>query len=205
MFKIQTRFKTGPINIPSHEEIRSCHRCRLHVERSLPVVGEGSLNASVVFIGEAPGRNEDRTGRPFVGAAGQVLNQMLEHIGLERDEVYITNVVKCRPPGNRQPLADEVNASTPFLDRQLETIKPPILVPMGNSATGYTMKRFGLKERSIGQIHGRSFATETPWGSTIIFPLYHPATMLYNKGMERFLLADFESLKELLTEKNTGW
>lgn len=184
-----------------YTQVHSCRRCRLHAERNIPVVGEGFLSSPIVFIGEAPGRKEDKTGRPFVGAAGQVLNKMLEHIGLERNEVYITNVVKCRPPGNRQPSTDEVEACTPFLDRQLETIKPLILAPMGNSATGYTMKRFGLKERSIGQIHGRKFAVKAPWGSTIIFPLYHPATMLYNQSMERVLLADFESLKELLTEK----
>lgn len=180
------------------EEVRGCRLCALSEGRLNPVVGEGSLDSPVVFVGEGPGRKEDETGRPFVGSAGRLLDTLLSHIGLGRSEVYITNVVKCRPPGNRRPKSGEVRSCTPYLDEQLAVISPRVIAPMGNSATSHMLRRFGLGRASIGEIHGRPFEVEAPWGRAVLFPLYHPAAVLYNRGLEAELIEDFESLKELL-------
>lgn len=162
-------------------------------------MGEGNLNATVAFIGEAPGRREDETGRPFVGAAGRLLDCLLSNIGLGRGDVYIGNVLKCRPPNNRRPLLEEARACAPHLDRQLEIIEPRVIAPMGNSAIGHLMRRFGLTPAYIGRIHGRHFEAETSWGLVTIAPLYHPAAALYNIDLERVLKEDFESLRILLS------
>lgn len=161
-------------------------------------MGEGNIESPLAFVGEAPGRKEDETGRPFVGSAGKLLDQLLSHIGLDRSEVYITNVVKCRPPGNRRPKSGEVRSCTPYLDEQLTAISPRVIAPMGNSAAAYLLRRFGLERASIGEIHGRAFDVEAPWGRAVLFPLYHPAAVLYNRGLEAELTEDFESLKALL-------
>ncbi len=180
------------------EEVRGCRLCALSEGRLNPVVGEGSLDSPVVFVGEGPGRKEDETGRPFVGSAGRLLDKLLSHIGLGRSKVYITNVVKCRPPGNRRPKSGEVRSCTPYLDEQLAIISPRGIAPMGNSATSHMLRRFGLGRASIGEIHGRPFEVEAPWGRAVLFPLYHPAAVLYNRGLEAELIEDFKSLKELL-------
>ena len=180
------------------EEVRGCRLCALSEGRLNPVVGEGSLDSPVVFVGEGPGRKEDETGRPFVGSAGRLLDKLLSHIGLDRSEVYITNVVKCRPPGNRRPKSGEVRSCTPYLDEQLTVISPRVIAPMGNSATSHMLRTFGLGRSSIGEIHGRPLEAEAPWGRAVLFPLYHPAAVLYNRGLEAELIEDFESLKELL-------
>jgi DNA polymerase len=112
--------------------------------------------------------------------------------------VYITNVVKCRPPRNRRPKSGEVRSCTPYLDEQLAVISPQVIAPMGNSATSHMLRRFGLGRASIGEIHGRPFEVEAPWGRVVLFPLYHPAAVLYNRGLEAELIEDFESLKDLL-------
>lgn len=179
-------------------EVLNCRRCRLCNGRRNPVVGEGDVEASVVFVGEAPGHWEDKMGRPFVGSAGRLLDRLLGHVGLERSKVYITNVVKCRPPENRRPRSDEIGACTPFLEEQLEIIAPRILAPMGNSATGYMMKWLNLGHSSMGDAHGRKVPAKAPWGRVIIFPLYHPAAALYDRNLETEMMADFESLRRLL-------
>jgi len=180
------------------EEVRGCRRCGLHAGRRNPVVGEGSLDATAVFIGEAPGRREDETGRPFVGAAGRLLDRLLLHIGLGRGEVFIGNVVKCRPPNNRRPRAEEIRACAPYLERQLEIIEPRVIAPMGNSALGHLMRRFGLTPAPIGEAHGRQTEVEAPWGRVTLFPLYHPAAALYLNDLEGVLERDMESLGRLL-------
>lgn len=172
--------------------------CALSEGRLNPVVGEGSLDSLVVFVGEGPGRKEDETGRPFVGSAGKLLDQLLAHIGLDRSEVYITNVVKCRPPGNRRPKSGEVRSCTPYLEEQLTVISPRVIAPMGNSAAGHLLKMYDLERASIGEIHGRPFNVEVQWGSVTVFPLYHPAAVLYNRELEAELKMDFEALSELL-------
>ncbi|UCD45078.1 MAG: uracil-DNA glycosylase [Candidatus Bathyarchaeota archaeon] len=177
------------------EEVRSCTCCRLCEERENPVVGGGSLDSPLVLVGEAPGRREDEQGKPFVGSAGKLLDQILKKVGIQRDEIFITNVVKCRPPGNRRPRAQEVEACSRHMAAILGIVAPKVIAPMGNSSTGYFMKRFGLRRSNISDVHGRPFPVETDWGSVVLFPLYHPAAVLYNRGLEAELLVDFQRLK----------
>lgn len=180
------------------EEVSNCQLCGLCEGRQNPVLGEGNLDAKVMFIGEGPGRKEDELGRPFVGAAGKVLDRLLVHIGLGREYVYIGNVVKCRPPNNRRPSSREIEACTPHLERQLGIIEPRIITLMGNSAIHHLMKRFGLKLLPIGEVHGKPFEVEAPWGRVILFPMYHPAAAIYRRQLERVLEEDFESLKRIM-------
>jgi len=180
------------------EEIADCSRCGLCAERRNPVPGEGDLSSPVVFIGEAPGRKEDEMGRPFVGSAGKMLDSLLSHVGLEREQVYVTNVVKCRPPGNRRPLKGEIRECTRYLNEQLMILTPRVLAPMGNSAAGHVLRRFQLERSSIGEIHGRRFDVDAPWGRVAVYPFYHPAAVLYNRKLEPELRKDFEGLLELL-------
>lgn len=181
-----------------HLEVQSCRRCGLWEGRRNPVVGEGNLDAKAFLVGEAPGRREDESGRPFAGAAGQLLNDLLQGIGLSRGDVYIGNVVKCRPPGNRPPRVEEVEACSPYLERQLTILEPRIIVSMGNTATQHLMTRFGLSPRYIGEVHGKPFRVGATWGEVILFPSYHPASALYVKGLEYVLRRDFESLNRIL-------
>lgn len=180
------------------ERIEGCRLCRLCEGRKNPVPGEGSLDSPVVLVGEAPGRSEDEQGKPFVGSAGRLLDLMLGHAGLGRGDVYITNVVKCRPPENRRPRADEVNECTAHLDEQLSIIGPRVLAPMGNSSASYFFKKFGLERASIGEVHGKAFEVQADWGPVVVFPLYHPAAALYNRGLESEMRRDFEGLKGAL-------
>jgi len=184
------------------KEILCCRRCKLCEGRKNPVMGEGDLKSSLVLIGEAPGRKEDEMGTPFVGSAGKMLDGLLEDIGLERKEIYITNIVKCRPPGNRRPRKDEVNACVPHLKKQLEIISPRIIAPMGNSATGLIMKMYGLKREKIGLISGKSYPVEAAWGRALVFPLFHPAAVLYNRSLEKTLRASLKNLSKILDSEN---
>ena len=162
-----------------------------------PVIGEGSHNAKIMFIGEAPGRNEAETGRPFCGASGRILDELLQSIGAERKEVYITNIVKDRPPENRDPIPEEIEFYAPFLDRQIEIIKPEVIATLGRFSMAYIMKKFGLESelKSISQIHGEVFTAQTSYGSVKIIPLYHPAVAVYGTNKE-ILKKDFETLKQ---------
>ncbi|MBS7619352.1 uracil-DNA glycosylase [Candidatus Bathyarchaeota archaeon] len=180
------------------EKIKTCMECSLCEGRCKPVLGEGNLNSELVFIGEAPGRKEDEVGRPFVGSAGQLLDRLLFGIGLSRKAVYISNVVKCRPPDNRRPTIEEMEACTPFLEEQLEIIKPKIIVAMGNSAISFFSKKFGFKVIGMWRIHGKIFQVEAPWGKVILFATFHPAAALYNKDLEKILEDDFKKLSTLL-------
>ncbi len=177
---------------------RVCERCRLHEGRLNAVPGEGDLSSPVVLVGEAPGRKEDESGRPFVGSAGRLLDSALERVGLTRSQVFITNVVKCRPPGNRRPRSDEVAACTLFLDDQLAILAPRVVAPMGNSALRHVFGRFGLGRAVIGEVHGRPHPVDFGWGAGVVFPLYHPAAILYNRSLEVELHADLEALVALL-------
>lgn len=179
-------------------EVQGCRRCDLWRGRRNPVLGEGNIDSGVLLVGEAPGRREDETGRPFAGAAGQLLDSLLWGIGLRRGDLYIGNVVKCRPPGNRPPRVEEVMACSPYLERQLGILEPRVIVPMGNTATLHLMNRFGLSPMRIGEIHGKPLRVEAPWGRVILFPTYHPASALYMKGLEDILRRDFKSLRSIL-------
>jgi len=160
-----------------------------------PVIGEGSHDAKVIFIGEAPGKNEAKTGKPFCGASGKVLDQLLEHIKLNREDVYITNVVKDRPTNNRDPKPEEIELYAPFLDKQIEIIEPKIIATLGRFSMEYIIKKFGLEDKlePISKLHGKKI--KIPDTNMTIIPLYHPAVAVYNRNMLDDLKKDFEILK----------
>ena len=165
-----------------------------------PVIGEGNHYAKIVFVGEAPGRNEAKTGRPFCGAAGKILDELLASINTPRADVYITNIVKDRPPMNRDPLPEEIEAYAPFLDRQIEIIKPEVMATLGRFSMAYIMQKFGLQSQlgSIGQLHGKIFEAEVSYGKIKIVALYHPAAAIYDNKKKDVLKKDFEILKEFV-------
>ena len=165
-----------------------------------PVVGEGSHTARIMFIGEAPGKNEAETGRPFCGRSGKVLDEMLDSIKLNRSDVYITNIVKDRPQDNRDPSEDEINLYAPFLDRQIDIIQPNVIATLGRFSMTYVMNRYGLGEKvgSIGQLHGKEFVTKMDYGPVAVIPLYHPAVALYEGSNKQTILADFQVLKKYI-------
>lgn len=180
------------------DDVIDCSGCQLRKIRQennyLPVIGEGNHNADVIFIGEAPGLNEAKTGRPFCGHAGNILNELLESVNLPRNQVYICNILKDRPPGNRNPQKDEIEACVPYLDRQLEAIAPKIIATLGNYATAFIMEKYNLKQQiqGISKIHGRVFDTD----ELKIIPLYHPAVAVYNANMKDVLKQDFQVIKD---------
>ena len=160
-----------------------------------PVIGGGNHSAEIMFIGEAPGENEAKTGRPFCGRAGKVLDELLVSAGIERKDVYVTNIVKDRPPGNRDPLPDEIEIYAPFLDRQIEIIKPKVIATLGRFSMQYVMSRYGLEFEldSISKLHGKVFTTD----KFKVVPLYHPAAAIYNQHLLDTLKEDFKVLKNL--------
>lgn len=164
-----------------------------------PVIGEGSHYAKIMFIGEAPGKNEAATGRPFVGAAGKILDELLATVAISREDVYITNIVKDRPPFNRDPLPEEIEIYGPFLDRQIEIIRPAVIATLGRFSMDYIMRKFNLLNNlnSISNLHGQVFEAENSYGNIKIVPLYHPAAAIYNNSLKGTLKKDFEILKKL--------
>jgi len=172
-------------------EIAECTRCLLHRGRTKAVPGEGLPDADIMFVGEAPGFHEDQQGRPFVGAAGNFLDELLEMIGLGRQDVYIANVIKCRPPGNRDPLPEEIEACKPFLDRQIELIKPELVVTLGR----FSMARAFPKAR-ISRIHGQPRKI----GGVIYYPMYHPAAALHQPSLRRTVEEDMLQIPELIRQ-----
>ncbi|OGN01135.1 MAG: hypothetical protein A3B91_00860 [Candidatus Yanofskybacteria bacterium RIFCSPHIGHO2_02_FULL_41_29] len=162
-----------------------------------PVIGEGSHYAKIMFVGEAPGKNEAEQGRPFCGASGRILDELLASVGILRPDVYVTNIVKDRPPMNRDPLPEEIEAYVPYLDRQIEIIQPEIIATLGRFSMIYIMNRLGLASQlgSISQIHGKIFTAQTKYGEVKVIPLYHPAVAVYNSNMKDGLLKDFQTLK----------
>lgn len=164
-----------------------------------PVIGEGSHDARIMFVGEAPGENEAKTGRPFCGRAGKVLESLLESAGIKREEVYITNIVKDRPPGNRDPLPDEIALYAPFLDRQIAILKPKVIATLGRFSMQYVMNRYGLEWElaPISVLHGKVFETEIEGEKVKVTPLYHPAAAIYNQELMKTLESDFQVLKNI--------
>jgi len=177
-------------------EASVCTRCRLASGRTQVVFGVGNPDADVMFIGEGPGYHEDKQGEPFVGAAGQLLTRLLGEIGLRREDVYIANTVKCRPPGNRDPLADEIESCRPWLEGQLENIRPRVVVTLGNFATRVILD----KPVSISRVRGQRF---TIGGRTVI-PTFHPAAVLHGGGESGSQMAalrsDFQTIRQLVAE-----
>ena len=180
-------------------DIRKCSRCELCKYSTNQIMGKGNFRSKIVFVGEAPGKEEDIRGEPFVGSAGKLLNQVLEKAGFSRKNVYVTNLVRCRPPKNRKPLKSELNACSNYLERELDIIKPKIIAPLGNTALYVIMRKYGLKPSKIGEVHGRIFEREAVWGNIVILPLYHPAAALYNKNLLELIEKDFGKLKKFIS------
>jgi uracil-DNA glycosylase len=176
-------------------EVRACTRCRLHETRTRAVPGEGDPDTEVVFVGEGPGFNEDREGRPFVGRAGGLLVRLVASIGWRRDDVFITNVVKCRPPDNRDPEADEVAACAPYLRRQLEVLDPAVVVTLGR----FSMQAF-IPGARIGQAHGTTHPIDPETGATnaLAFAMYHPAAALRSSAVEQTSFEDVARVPSVL-------
>lgn len=166
------------------------------------VIGEGDLQAKVMFIGEAPGKQEAKTGRPFVGAAGRNLDRLLASIGLEREQVYITNIVKDRPPENRDPRQDEIELYAPFLRRQIEIIQPRVIATLGRFSMDFILEHFNMPEqgRRIGELHGKPLKAKASYGEVSVIPLYHPAAAIYNEALRDTMQEDFDALKAFIEE-----
>ena len=185
------------------DEVINCQKCGLCELRRqnnyFPVIGQGSHSAKIMLVGEAPGLNEAKTGRPFCGASGKVLDALLESAGVKREEVYIGNILKDRPPQNRNPLAEEIAACTPYLERQIEIIGPKVIGALGNFSAAFLMEKYGLKDKiqGISKIHGQVFESGDQFGNKVIVPLYHPAVAVYNANMKETLINDFKVLKNL--------
>lgn len=165
-----------------------------------PVIGEGNHDTHIMFIGEAPGKKEAETGRPFCGAAGKVMSELLDHIGLSREDVYITNIVKDRPPENRDPTKSEIELYAPFLDRQIDIIQPAVIATLGRFSMSYLLNRYNAKEKdeTISKLHGTVISISDTFGDVSFVPLYHPAVALYNGSQKVVLKKDFEILKQFL-------
>jgi uracil-DNA glycosylase len=176
------------------DSVSGCTRCRLAQGRTQVVFGSGSPTADLMFVGEAPGFHEDKQGVPFVGQAGKLLERLLAGIGLRRDEVYIANVLKCRPPGNRDPQPDEIQACEGHLFRQIELIEPRVVATLGNFAT----KLLSGRPLGITRVHGAEQEVTLGSRSVLLYPLYHPAAALYTPAMLKVLESDFARLPELL-------
>ena len=175
------------------QEINACQKCTLSQKRTNAVPGEGSTTADIMFIGEGPGYYEDQQGRPFVGRAGQVLNDLLATIGLKREDVYIANMLKCRPPENRDPLQDEIAACGGYLDRQIKLIAPKVIVTLG---------RFSFGKFFPGEAISKARGTPRKWGDLWVYPIYHPAAVLHNPRLKPALEDDFKRLPELIRSIN---
>jgi len=191
--------KEAEIEKLKKECIEFCKKSPLYKDGTFPVFGEGSLNSEIMLVGEAPGYNESITGKPFCGAAGKILDELLESAGLKREDIFITNIVKLRPPNNRNPTQEEIKSFAHFLDKQIEIINPKIICCLGNFSTGYIMKKFNLsnKLQGISKIHGQVFSVSTLFGTIKIIPLYHPAVVTYDANMKEVLKEDFEKLIKL--------
>lgn len=180
--------------------IATCRRCPLHRHRKNPVPGEGPRDARIMLVGEAPGSSEDEAGRPFVGAAGRLLTAVLEASGIPRSSVYITNVVKCRPPGNREPKPEEIEACSPYLEAQIRLIRPRIVVTLGNVAGRWFFSKAGLAWPGVMRARGRERRVVVVGVELILFPTIHPAAALYNPRLRRVFEEDIARVKKLLDQ-----
>ncbi len=179
-----------------HQECHTCQKCILRKTCTQVVPGDGNPEAEIIFIGEGPGKKEDELGRPFVGAAGKFLDEMLEIINLKRENIFIANVVKCRPPENRDPLPEEATACWPWLLSQIKIIRPKLIVTLGR----HSMERF-FPNQKISDIHGRALRKNFPeLGKQVFFTLYHPAAALYNGSMRETLIKDFKKIPKILEQ-----
>lgn len=186
--------------IDLYREVAGCTRCPLHTTRTRPVFGSGNADADLVFVGEAPGAEEDRQGLPFVGRAGQLLNQLLGEIGMRREDVFICNILKSRPPGNRDPQPEEIEACWPYLERQIELIEPRVIATLGNFAT----KRITGSPTGITRCCGVPQQHEIAGRNVFVYPLFHPAAALRTPSVLERLREDFSRIPVLLDEPLPG-
>jgi len=186
--------RTAQLEAYHQDQVATCVRCPLSEGRTQVVVGHGHPDANVMFVGEAPGYHEDRQGVPFVGQAGKLLTGLLEEIGLRREDVFIANVLKCRPPGNRDPQPAEIGACEPHLFRQISLIRPRLVCTLGNFAT----KLLSGRPDGISRVHGHPLPIEVAGHPVTLYPLFHPAAALYTRAMLATLQADFARIPELV-------
>jgi len=178
------------------KEAGSCRKCKLWETRRNVVFGKGNPRAKIMFIGEAPGFNEDLKGIPFCGKAGGILDELLSSVNLTRDEIYITNILKCRPPGNRDPKPEEIEQCTGYLDKQIELINPEVMCCLGRYALDFMLEKFSFpKSDGISKVHGKMFSKESLFDQVNIIAFYHPAVATYDPGKLELLKKDFEILK----------
>ncbi len=184
------------------DEVLSLEVSPLYAERVknavFPVIGEGSHYAKIMFVGEAPGKNEAATGLPFAGAAGKILDELLMSVAIKRSDIYITNIVKDRPPLNRDPLPEEIRIYGPFLDRQIDIIQPSVIATLGRFSMEYIIRKFGQDRLldTISKLHGTIVPAQASYGPIMIVPLYHPAAVIYNQSLKETLFEDFKILKQ---------
>ena len=181
-----------------NNEIRSCEKCNLYKTKKNYVLGSGFLNWNLILVGEAPGYNEDLKGIPFVGKAGKILDELLYSINIDRKNVYITNILKCRPPKNRNPLSNEIKQCTKYLDEEINIIKPTVISPLGNFASKFILEKYDFNFEKISLTHGKILRNKLKYGNINIIPQYHPAVAVYNKNMIKTLEKDFKIIKNLL-------
>jgi DNA polymerase len=179
-------------------EIYSCKKCALHETKTNYVVGKGNPSAKIMLVGEAPGKWEDIKGEPFVGRAGKFLDSLLQEIGLTLNEVFITNILKCRPPNNRDPSEEEVAKCTPHLDKEISLINPMIIAALGRHSMKFLFKKYNISYEPISKIHGKHFPIHSLLGNKYLVALYHPAVALYNPDMKEVLKKDFQAIKKLV-------
>lgn len=182
--------------------VSNCTKCNLSKLRTNVVVGSGVLTSKILFIGEAPGLQEDKQGIPFVGRAGALFDMILQNIDLPRNNIYITNILKCRPPKNRNPTTKEIHLCTPYLEEQIMIIQPEIIAPMGNFATEYCCKKYHIPFVKISKMHGEKYKIKNYHKTNYMIPLYHPAAAIYNPNLKQQLLADILQIKRQLSTHN---
>ena len=192
--------KQNQINI-LYEKISTCTRCSLHKTRIHTVPGDGTVETKIMFIGEAPGRNEDMQGKPFVGRAGGIFDRLLESIGIMREDIYLCNILKCRPPKNRNPLPSEIKACVGSLDLQIKIVNPSVIGTLGTFATAYIFDKFCIPSARISEVAGKVFDVETPFGSRKVVPVFHPAVATYNPSKIDLLKEHFKVFEQFKTIK----
>ena len=195
---LPTKQKQAKLSVLDETQVRGCIKCRLCETRTQTVFGEGDVDAKLMFIGEGPGENEDLTGRPFVGRAGQLLDKMIAAMGLTREDAYIANIVKCRPPNNRAPMPDETAACTPYLMEQIETVRPKVIVTLGLPATRFILQLDLSMGKMRGQFHD--------WRGLKVMPTYHPSYVLrsYTPQTRAAVWSDLQQVMQLLQLKGAG-
>jgi len=181
-------------------EVKACRRCGLWKTRRNAVPGDGSPEAKIMFVGEAPGYWEDVKGKPFVGAAGKFLDALLAEAGLQRSQVFIGNVLKCRPPGNREPAQSEIEACTPFLDRQILALQPKLIITLGHYSTAYIFSKVEIAFKGITEARGKFYQAKVLGLAMTVFPTLHPAAGLYSAKYKQLLIEDFRLLKGKILE-----